>query len=558
MDFTPPLRGASVDGVLGIDAYGRIDYANAAAAAMFGYLEDALLGQFVETLVPPNTVDRHANLRRSVLGGNHGFSFGAGKLRLVRGRHRDGHDFPMQVTLRRNGESGRIFAFMQPVEETAALGESPALPRDATHLPGPSALRRDLTAHLTAGRARVGRVGVILAEITQLAHYRATEMSRHAEMLALACATRLRGVQGPQCRLYRAGDNRFALLVPLSGAEDSLEAPLADLSAALVDPLQLGASLLHLEAVVGHATALGDAPIEAEALLANAALALNASRENHNRPTAYTPELRSRVEHRNRVLLHLRHALEEGQFVLHYQPQVDLATGEVIALEALLRWQHPDWGLLSPAEFVDVLAASELSVPVGAWVLREACRQVAAWNRHLSRPLTIAVNIFPRQFDGAILPGLVRDALVETGLDPALLEIEITENTALSTHAGAAELLEALRALGVALVLDDFGTGYASLASLARHPVQKLKIDKSFVHGLGSCAACEAILESMRGLARALGLPTVVEGVEDELTAERMRALGFEIGQGYLWSRPLDRKACAAALGLAPDPVRAF
>ncbi|PTV96434.1 diguanylate cyclase/phosphodiesterase [Rhodobacter aestuarii] len=552
MDFSWPFRGAPTDGVIGVDAHGRIDYANPAATAMFGYAKGALVGRMIETLVPQCSSDRHAKLR-SALTTVDPEKAASAKLRLVRARHSDGHDFPMQLMLRRNDSSGRYFVFMLPVEEATGLGHRPAgLPGDPTHLPGPERLRKDLADLLADRAACEGSIWVILTELEQLAQYRATEETRHAEMLALACATRLRSVQGRHIRLYRAGENRFAFLVVLPRPHQPPERALAALGTALMEPLRIGPNLLHLDAGVGYACRPNDG-IGAEALLANAALALQASLENRKSPVAYDHGLRSQVEHRNRVLLNLRHAIAQDQFELHYQPQVDLATGEVVALEALLRWRHPDWGLLMPADFMDVLGDSVLSLQVGEWVLREACRQVAAWNRDLARPLTIAVNIFPRQFDRKILPALVSTVLKETGLPPNLLDIEITEDTALAHVSDAAETLAALRVLGVGLVLDDFGTGYASLASLARHPVHKLKIDKSFVSGLTRGPACRAILESMQRMAAALGIETVVEGVETEETAGMMRDFGFDIGQGYLWSRPLDRATCAVALGL-PTP----
>ncbi|MFD2174366.1 EAL domain-containing protein [Rhodobacter lacus] len=575
MDITWPFRGVPADGVIGVDAFGRIDFANAAAAAMFGYRESELLGQMIHGLVPECTADPQAPAPGAdpadepplprfsrlpflpIPGGKSGF--GASPLRLLQARHRDGHDFPLQVSVRRNPASGRLFAFVQPAEPADASREGQAedhtwrpVPRPtATRLPGADALRGDLEGLVHATQGREGSVSVILVDVAQLGRYRVTEARRNAEMLDLACATRLRGAQSARTRLYQTGENRFAYLVMQPERQQPPEAALAAISALLQEPLRLGSHMLHLEAAIGHASA-PVAEAEAEALLSDAGIALTASQENCNRPVAYDPALRRRVEHCNRVLLNLRQAVEAGEFELHYQPQVDLATGEVVAVEALLRWRHPDWGLLMPGSFMEVLGASDLSVTVGEWVLREACRQVAEWNRHLARPLTVAVNVFPRQFDPAILPAQVREVLAESGLDPSRLEVEITENIVLATAAEReVEVLKELRALGVALVLDDFGTGYASLASLARHKVDKIKIDKSFVDGLGAGVAYRAILESVCNLAATLGLGTVVEGVENEAAAAQMRELGFDIGQGYLWSRPLTAQDCAQRLGLA-------
>ncbi|SOB93999.1 sensor domain-containing phosphodiesterase [Rhodobacter maris] len=575
MDITWPFRGAPADGVIGVDAFGRIDFANAAAAAMFGYLESEMLGQMINGLVPECTADPRAGSPAAEPFANattprlsrlpflpHPAAksgYGASPLRLLQARHRDGHDFTLEVSVRHNPASGRLFAFVQPAEpaegrignEIEAQSRRPTPPRQVTtRLPTAEALRADLDRLLETTKTRGDAVCVVLVDVAQLGRYRATEARRNAEMLDLACATRLRGAQTERIRLYQTGENRFAYLVALSETQQTPEAALAAIGALMQEPLRLGAHMLHLEAAIGHASAPA-AEADAEALLSDAGLALTASQENCNRPVAYDPALRRRVEHCNRVLLNLRQAIEAGEFELHYQPQVALETGAVVAVEALLRWRHPDWGLLMPGSFMEVLGASDLSIQVGEWVLREACTQVAEWNRRLAHPLTIAVNVFPRQFDPAILPAQVRSVLAETGLEPSRLEVEITEDIVLASAAEReVEVLAALRGLGVGLVLDDFGTGYASLASLARHKVDKIKIDKSFVDGLGAGMAYRAILESMRNLAVTLGLGTVVEGVENEAAAAQMRALGFDVGQGYLWGRPLTARACAHRLGL--------
>ncbi|WP_444464125.1 putative bifunctional diguanylate cyclase/phosphodiesterase [Rhodobacter capsulatus] len=549
MDYSWPSRGAPEDGVVAIDAQGRIDYVNAAAAALFGYGQGALLGETLEVLIPEPQADVHAQLRRAFAAGK--IPLAIGRMRSVRGRRRDGSEIALHVMLKRDADSGRIFAFLHPLDrprgaraDSREAGEDPL-----TGLPDRRALRSDLDAVLAQRDPALGQVCLLFVEIDPFAGNRAASDPAHHDALMRACAARLEALETDAVRLYRSGEDGFVFLM-VQRAEPAVPGPqLARVMAALDAPFEMAGQPLHLEFGVGHACA-PEHGAHAGELIANAALALAASKAAFNRPTGYDESLRNRVEHRHRLLRDLRAAVERREFELYYQPQVDLGTGRVVALEALLRWRHPEWGLLLPGAFMEVLSASELSLEVGDWVLREACAQVAQWNRHREVPLTVAVNVFPRQFDRDILPASILRALAESGLPPERLEIEITENIVIDPATHSSEVFAALSATGVVLVLDDFGTGYASLTCLARHPVQKFKIDKSFVDGIDTGPGYRAILKSLQALAGALGLGTVVEGVETEHTAALMRDFGFEVGQGYLWSKPLRGEDCARTLGL--------
>ena len=560
MDYSRPNRGAPDDGVIAVDAQGRIDYVNAAAAAMFGYGHGALLGQTLEVLIPDRQAAVHAQLRRAFASDK--VPLAIGRMRSVTGLCRDGREIMLHVMLKRDADTGRIFAFVHPLEPPRAdRAESPVATVDGlTGLPNRRALRSDLDALLLELGAVSGaaqeQVCLLFVEIDPFAGNRAAIENGYHDMLMRACAERLRAIETDTARLYRAGEDGFVFLLVQPTDTTIPEPYLSHILTILRPQFECGGHALHLEFGIGHACAPDHGANSGE-LIANAALALAASKAAYNRPVGYDESLRNRVEHRHRMLRDLRSAVERGEFELHYQPQVDLGTGRVIALEALLRWRHPEWGLLLPGAFMEVLSASELSLVVGDWVLREACAQVAAWNRSLKEPLTVAVNVFPRQFDRDILPGAIARALAESGLAAGLLDIEITENIVIDPAAQSTEVFEALAATGVSLVLDDFGTGYASLTCLARHPVKKLKIDKSFVDGIDTGPGYRAILQSVQSLAGALGLGTVVEGVETEDTAALMRDFGFEVGQGYLWSRPLGREDCARVLGVSTQGASA-
>lgn len=235
----------------------------------------------------------------------------------------------------------------------------------------------------------------------------------------------------------------------------------------------------------------------------------------------------------------LRQALLQGEFFLHYQPQFDLRSRQRVGAEALLRWQHPHRGVISPADFVPVLEESGLIVPVGEWVLKTACHQAASWRRRAGQSIRIAVNLSMVQFEQASLVQAVRGALAESGLSAHALELEITESIAMNDQNQVVATLSELRELGVSLAIDDFGTGYSSLACLKHFPVDKLKIDQSFIRGIDSDPRDRAIVRAIIGMAKALGLTAVAEGVESPAHVDFLCKHDCEQGQGYYLGRPV-------------------
>jgi EAL domain-containing protein (putative c-di-GMP-specific phosphodiesterase class I) len=235
----------------------------------------------------------------------------------------------------------------------------------------------------------------------------------------------------------------------------------------------------------------------------------------------------------------LREALEQDQLVLHYQPIVDLVNGSVVGVEALVRWQHPVAGLLGPDLFIPLAEAGDLMVPLGEWVLREACTQAARW-REDGLDLHMAVNLSPRQIGHPDVVATIVQIVRETGLDPHALVLEVTESAVMEDAEVALSALVQLSALGISLAIDDFGTGYSSLLYLKRYPINILKVDRSFVSGIGVHDEDEAIVASLIGLARAVGAGCVAEGVETVEQCNALRALGSGFGQGWLFGRAVD------------------
>jgi EAL domain-containing protein (putative c-di-GMP-specific phosphodiesterase class I) len=263
----------------------------------------------------------------------------------------------------------------------------------------------------------------------------------------------------------------------------------------------------------------------------------------------FDERMRARAVARLRVENDLRRALERRELRLEYQPVVHLPDERIAAVEALLRWEHPERGAVPPEEFIPVAEENGLIDRIGRWVLDTACRQAAAWTRmRPSEPIAMAVNLSPQQLHHRDFPAIVARTLDSTGLDPQLLRFEITEALLLDERDGPSEILRALKALGVRLVLDDFGTGYSSLGYLTRLPLDALKVDRSFVQGLGGGGMQTAITEAIVGMAQALSLGVVGEGVETRVQAEELQRLGACYAQGFLFSHPIPAQGISALL----------
>jgi EAL domain-containing protein (putative c-di-GMP-specific phosphodiesterase class I) len=255
---------------------------------------------------------------------------------------------------------------------------------------------------------------------------------------------------------------------------------------------------------------------------------------------SYDPQMLSGLVERLELEADLRMALERGELKLHYQPTIDLADSRVVGFEALVRWQHPTRGLISPMDFIPIAEGTGLIVPLGRWVIAESCRQAVEWSaRNGGDPVKIAVNVSVRQFDRSDLPAMVGEVLAETGMPAARLCLEMTESVLMTdTEENLAQLVR-LKKLGVTLAIDDFGTGYSSLAYLRRFPVDTLKIDRSFVERLGEQTDDAALANTIVQLGRSLGMSTVAEGIEEYGQLAALREMGCDYAQGFYFSRPV-------------------
>jgi diguanylate cyclase (GGDEF)-like protein len=371
----------------------------------------------------------------------------------------------------------------------------------------------------------------------------------------IAAAARVEASLRPSDTAARLGGDEFAVLLDDVGDEHTALSIAIRLADALRQPVELGDSSPAIAASIGVALS-GSDDETADDLLRNADAAMYAAKaSSRGRAEVFRSALRAEAAARTDIAGQLRGVEQRGELRLDYQPIVELGSGAVVGLEALVRWQPPDRPLLMPGQFIDIAEETGDIVPMGLWILRESCRQTHEWQLRLGLPsLQVSVNLSARQFQEPDLVESIRHALDETGLPPASLILEITESGLMARTAGTIGRLAELRALGVHLAIDDFGTGYSSLSYLERFPVDILKIDRSFIASVSESGERPAIAKAIVELGRTLGLRVVAEGIEEPHQADWLVSLGCPLGQGYLFSRPLG--VDAMEMFLATDATR--
>jgi diguanylate cyclase (GGDEF)-like protein/PAS domain S-box-containing protein len=352
-------------------------------------------------------------------------------------------------------------------------------------------------------------------------------------------ADRLRRVIDGDTLLARMGGDEFTMVLGEARTAEAASRVAQRLLAALEEPIALDGHELFISASAGIAIYPLDGG-DATTLLKHADSAMyRAKAAGRNGVSWFVPELGRATVARLELGNQLRRAIDQHQFVLHYQPQVDLITGRAVGVEALIRWRHPDRGLIPPGDFIAVAEESHLMARISAWVLQESCRQAAAWIRAGLPDIRMGVNISARHFERDDIVQRAANALQQSGLPPHLLDLEITESVLMRDPEGSAVRIEQLRAMGVRVSIDDFGTGYSSLAYLQRFPVDTLKIDRSFVWAMGDPAnGSTALVQAIIALAHSLGLTVVAEGVETTPQHEILKGLGCDEAQGFLYARP--------------------
>ncbi|MFT4509038.1 EAL domain-containing protein [Caballeronia sp. 15711] len=346
----------------------------------------------------------------------------------------------------------------------------------------------------------------------------------------------------------RLGGDEFVLLLPNPMPADELASITSLLAQVVAEPVLVADRKVSVTCSLGYSVYPQDGE-DATTLLKRADAAMYGAKEDGgNRVRRYTPELSSNAGERLEVETELRLALRRGEFLLHYQPQIEIASGRIVGVEALVRWQHPVRGLVPPMQFIPLAEESGLIEPIGEWVLRTACAQAAAWQQSGLPALRMGLNVSARQFHNPTLESVVAQVLAEHGLAPEQLELEITESLSMKDPEESMRILASFAALGISIAIDDFGTGYSNLAYLHRFPVRRIKLDRSFVSELGLKSSSDAIVEAIVAMAHKLDLQVVAEGVETVEQRDQLLRYGCDELQGYWFSRPVDAATCGALL----------
>jgi diguanylate cyclase (GGDEF)-like protein/PAS domain S-box-containing protein len=534
----------SVDVNVVVSADGTIAYESSAAEAVLGVRPDARVGQPAFGIVHPEDRDFGERLLADVMR-----SPGAQLAGELRVHHADGSWRSIEVILKNLLDDPAVGGIVINYRDiTARKGLEAELRRQAFHdsLTGLAnrALFADRLEHALARTRRFGQpLAVLFLDLDDFKTVNDSLGHGEGDHLLVAVAERLVGAVRTGDTIARMGGDEFAILI-----EDptEAEAPIAvaeRLLAALEAPFERGARELFVHASVGVAASTTSGQT-ADDLLRDADVSMYTAKSNgKNRVEVFVPSMHEAATARLALKVDLERALLRGEFALVYQPIVNLGTGRIAGVEALVRWNHPRRGVVGPIEFIPVAEETGLIVALGRWVLEQACRQATAWDDETSKRLTMSVNVSARQIQEPGFVDEVAQVLATTGLAPERLTLELTESVLMHDVDETASTLGALKALGIRLAIDDFGTGYSSLSYLRRFPIDELKIDRSFVATMNMGPDESGLVRSILKLGETLHLETVAEGIEQADQLAELQSLGAGLGQGYFFARPLTPEA---------------
>lgn len=551
---------AGFTAVVVLDGQARVVFANRRAESLFGTRARAMRGVPADVLFPPHLQPEPVAARAWL----HDPAPAVGEHFHLHIRDEYGQPRTLDATrcVWRTSDGRGMALVMRDITEQLAQQENLrriALVDSLTGLPN----RTALVNALASLRTRPGTHGLALMSLDNFQAINDTLGHATGDGVLRAAAERLRAIAPEHGTLARFAGDDFAIIYP-DIDEAAFTAQLDRLLEAITRPYDIDGHVILLDPSIGVALHSDDDREDCAGpdMIGCADLALYKARAGGgHRWCRFDPAMRREMIERRTLDLELRRAHAQGEFELHYQPQIDLGSGLTFGAEALLRWRHPERGLLSPAMFIDALAASPVAADVGRWIIRRACQDAAGWPRIHGRAVAISVNLFPVQVNDGRLQIEVDQALAASGLSPDRLELEITETIALRPDDSAARALARLRDCGVRLAFDDFGTGYASLSMLQRFPIDRVKIDRSFVRDMLDNHGDAAIVRSIMLVSNDLQLQVIAEGVERADQADALRGLGCHGAQGFLYAPALtpvqfDRWLAAQAADPKSPPWR--
>jgi diguanylate cyclase (GGDEF)-like protein/PAS domain S-box-containing protein len=565
---TELILNSAGEGIVGLDLHGRIAFVNPAAGRMLGWAIGDLIGQGLHSRVlhlpseaSPAQTDAYPVIQ-ALIGGTVHHEDAAVFWR------RDGTWFPVEYVSTPIRERGALVGAVITFKDITQRRQMEAqLAYQAFHdpltaLPNRALFLDRLDRALLRSARHQTQLAVLFLDLDRFKVINDSLGHAAGDHLLVQVAQRLQACIRTTDTVARLGGDEFTILLDdtsdLAGAVQIAER----IVAALAAPFTLNGHELFITTSIGIVLSTPGQD-SSDDLMRNADIAMyQAKAQGKARYEVFNSHLNAQAMARLRLEADLRRAIERGEFVIYYQPQIDLVTGQMQGLEALVRWEHSERGLIAPVEFIPVAEETGLIRPLGQWVLAEACRQVQEWSaRYPSAvPAVLSVNLSAQQVNQPGFVDEVARVLARTGFEPRRLQLEITESVIMNDAPATLVTLRALKELGVQLAIDDFGTGYSSLSYLKRFPVDVLKIDRTFVTGLGHDAEDTAIVQAIITLANTLGLHVTAEGVESAAQLAQLQALGCQLGQGYYFAKPLscERVGALLANGVSSSAQQTF
>jgi diguanylate cyclase (GGDEF)-like protein/PAS domain S-box-containing protein len=540
--------------VIATDLEGKVLYWNRAAEETYGWSSGEALGRRSRDLTVPKESLEKADEVVSELRAGRTWS---GEVLL---RRKDGSYVPVFVTATplfdARGDLAGMIGVSSDISERKALEAE--LERRASHdpltgLPNRHAFVERIGQALRRTRRKQNsrKVGVLFMDLDGFKTINDSLGHEAGDRLLVAVAECLRNRLRTEDVLARFGGDEFAVLLEDTAGTSEAIRVAQRIAEDLREPFTVDDFQVSVNTSIGITLGTAQAKDDPERMLREADSAMyRAKEEGPGRYAVFDPAMQARAQKRLELEAELRQALEQGEFVLYYQPEVSLHDGKMVGIEALLRWQHPQRGLLQPSAFLPLAEETDLIVPIGRWVLEEACGQAKRWEeeRPLASPMTMEINLSSKQLRRQGLVRTVEEALTRADLEVHTLALDMTETVLIRVSEDNTQALDALKEMGVRLGLDDFGTGYSSLSYLKRFPVDRVKVDKSFVKGLGENATDTALVRMIIDLCHTLGVEVLAEGIETSDQATLLRDMGCDMGQGYYFARPLRAEELAERL----------
>ena len=542
------LVETSSDWIWEIDAHNVYTYVSPKVKDLLGYAPEEVIGKTPFDFMPPDEAAKIGRQFAEIAAARRPFE----RLENVN-LHRDGRRVVLETSgvpiLDRDGAFMGYRGIDRDITERKRAEEHLAFLayHDAlTGLPNRLLLLDRLRQAMIEAARHQRRAAAVCLDLKNFKNVNDTLGHETGNQVIRAVAERLVASVRPGDSVARLGGDEFCVLLADIAQIEDVAHVMQKIREQLEQPLTVAGHTLYLTATLGISLYPADGA-DSETLLKNADIAMYRARERDEDYQYYAADMTVNAAERLALENDLRQALARQELLLHYQPQVSLATGVVTGVEALLRWRHPVHGMISPAKFIPLAEETGLILTIGEWVLRQACAQARAW-ADAGRPLRVAVNLSARQFRQPGLDGLIRGVLEETGLDPARLDIELTESIIVHDPAAVTAILAGIEKLGVQISIDDFGTGYSSLSYLKRFPIDVLKVDQSFVRDIATDPDDAAIVRAIITMAHALGIQTIAEGVETREQLAFLRENSCDAMQGYYFSRPVPGDEITAML----------